>query len=90
MIILPKGAVIVKQRVQKYESTSSLIMDDVEGLDKIYNDGEIRFTAPELVHLQFAKIVFRPNFAEAINIKGEDFLYFRDLESSMYYILQDD
>ncbi len=89
MMILPKGAVIVKQRIEEYKNPSALIMDNIKDLDKVFNDGEIRFTAPELNHLQLMKVVFRPNFAEPINIKGVDYLYFRDIESSMYYIIEE-
>lgn len=89
MIILPKGAVIVKQRVEKYQNTEGIILKDVKSLDKVFNDGKILFTAKELNHLQGKKVVFRENFSEPININGNEFLYFRDLESSMYYIIEE-
>lgn len=89
MIILPTGAVIVKQRIEKYKNSGGIILEDTSALDKVYNDGEIIFTAPELTDLQSKKIVFRPNYAEEIDIKGEKYLFFRDVQSSMYYIIEE-
>lgn len=89
MIVLPKGAVIVKQRIKEFKNDFGLILDDAESLNQKFNDGEIIYTAPELKHLQLKKIVFRENYAEPINIDGADFLYFRDVESSMYYIVEE-
>ena len=88
-ITLPKGAVMVKQRIEKYESKSSLILDDTKELDKVYDDGEIVYAAPELQDMIGKKIKFRVNFAEFLPFQNEDLLYFRDLESSMFYIINE-
>ena len=56
------------------------------------NTGIILFTSEELNKYQLCKIVFRENFGEDITIDGVegDLLFFRDFNSSHYYILKDD
>lgn len=81
MIILPKGAVIVLQD----EIKEGAILG-VE--NKKPNTGELIFTSKELNHLQGKKIVFRENYGEGLTIGLIEYLYFRDLESSMFYIIE--
>jgi hypothetical protein len=84
MIVLPKGAVAIERDV---EETKSLI---IGAETKKLNSGTILFTAPELVKYQGCKIVFREPFVEEIKIKGMDLLYLRDLDSGMFYLIEED
>lgn len=79
-IILPKGAFIVKR--QEVEKKSAII--GVE--EKKLNIGTIIFTHESLNEYQGLSVVFRENFSEEIEINGEKLLYFRDLDSSIYYV----
>ena len=84
MMILPKNAVIIERKVE--EVKTSLI-----GIEpKKLNRGMIVFTAEDLKHLQFCEIVFREAFVEDIKIENQDFVYLRDIDSGMYYIVKDD
>jgi len=82
MIVLPKGAVAVKIDKPK---ESIIIGVEPEPVDI----GEIVYTSEELNKYQTCKIKFRHTYAEPVNIEGKEFLYLRDLESSMYYIIAD-
>lgn len=81
MIVLPKGAVVVKAKEKEVESL--IIGLEPEPIDT----GEIIFTSEELNHYQGAEIKFRANYSEPIKINGLDLLYLRDLDSSMYYLI---
>ena len=83
MIVLPIGAFIVKQD----EAKKSLI----ERTDsKKPNTGIIVFTSVELNKYQLATVVFRENYGEKIIIDEQEYLFFRDFNSSIFYILADD
>jgi len=84
MIVLPKGAFIVKQ--DEIQKKTSLILT-MENLNEKPNTGEIIFTSEELNEFQFCKVVFRENFSEKIDIgEHKDLLYFRDFNSSIFYV----
>jgi hypothetical protein len=84
MIVLPKGAFIVKQ--DEIQKKTSLILT-MENLNEKPNTGEIIFTSEELNEFQFCKVVFRENFSEKIDIgEYKDLLYFRDFNSSIFYV----
>ncbi len=93
MIVLPKGAFIVKRdEAVVVENKSGLILSQEDLKPKPPNTGVILFTSEELNKYQLCKIVFRENFGEDITIDGVegDLLFFRDFNSSYYYILKDD
>lgn len=91
MIILPEGAVIVQRDKAKEVQKEGLILSMSELKPSPLSTGTIIFTAPELKEFQHSKVRFRENFVEDIEIEGyKDLLYFRDLKSSMYYIIEDD
>lgn len=89
MIVLPKGAFVVKRDEAKVvENSSGLILDREELKPKLPNTGVIIFTSEELNEYQTCKVVFRENFSEKIDIEDhKDLLYFRDFNSSIYYVI---
>ena len=90
MIILPKGAFVVKQdEIKEKEEKTALIltMESINEKPKKPNTGEIIFTSEELNEFQLCKVVFRENFAEKIDIgEHKDLLYFIDFNSSIFYV----
>lgn len=93
MMILPPNAFMVLQDDPiPEEETESLIylLKDPAKKDEKPNTGRIIFTAPELEQYQLEKVVFRINFADQIMIDGKEFLYFRDFNSSIYYVITED
>lgn len=96
MIELPKGAFIVLQDdyiEEEQEAKASLIItqEDIKKTKSKPNTGEIIFTSPELTKYQLCKVVFRENFGETkIKIKGQEYLYFRDWDSQIFYVIIDD
>lgn len=85
MIVLPKGAFIVKADKVEEKTKGGIILDT--STQKEPNTGEIVFTSEELNKYQTCKVVFRANFAEDVNINGVDLKYFRDFDSSIYYVI---
>lgn len=83
MIKLPKGAFTVVR--EEPEKKSSIIGVEVEKI----NRGTIMFTSEELNQYQGWVCVFREAFAETIKINGIEVLYFRDFDSSIYYVKKD-
>jgi len=85
MIILPKGAFIVLQD-EAQEKKNKIIVSVNKTKPKKPNTGKIIFTSEELNKYQFYRVVFRESFAEEININGKPYLFFRDFNSSIYYV----
>lgn len=85
MIILPKDSVIVKRDETPLQTQGGIILTP-----QASNTGEIIFTAPELTKYQGCKVVFREGFGESLIVPpvGE-VLFFRNLENSIYYIIDD-
>lgn len=88
MIVLPRGAFTVLPE-KKAETTQSGIFLAKETREEP-NRGIITLTCETLKHLQGKAIVFRPEFAEDIDIEGVTMKFFRDLNSSFYYIIDED
>jgi hypothetical protein len=90
MMILPKGAFIVKQDeiVEKEEKIAIILtMEDLKEKPKKPNTGVIIFTSEELNEFQLYRVVFRENFFEKIDVgEYKDLLYFRDFNSSIFYV----
>jgi len=89
MIVLPPNAVMVLQDEAPTEK-KSLIITSEDIKPQKPNTGTIIFTAPELKQYSLQRIKFRPNFAEEVEFEDKKYLYFRDLNSSMYWILKDE
>lgn len=92
MVILPEGAFTVIQDAapEKIErKTIIMTLDDVDAKPEKPNTGTICYTAKELNKYQGCKVVFRENFCEEIDINGTEHLYFRDFNSSIYYVIED-
>lgn len=93
MMVLPKGAftVIQDEAPKTVEKKTTIIMslEEVDAKPQKPNTGTICYTATELNRYQGCKVVFRENFCEEILINGVDHLYFRDFESSIYYVIED-
>lgn len=91
MIELPKGAFMVIQddTPEKTDLTKikGLITEEMMKDPKRPNTGEITFTSKELKHYQGLDVCFRESFGEEIEIEGTIFLFFRDFNSSIYYVL---
>ena len=91
MIVLPKGAVIVVRDKKEEIAKEGLILSMGDLKPGPPDTGTIMFTSEELNRYQGCKVRFRENFSEDIEMKGySNLLFFRDLESSMYYIITDD
>jgi len=96
MIILPKEAFMVLQDeaiVKEKTAISSLIlsMDEIDKKPEKPNTGTIVFTGDNVTKYQLCKVKFRANYAdtEEMKINGESYLYFRDFESSIFYVTKD-
>jgi hypothetical protein len=93
MMILPEGAFTVAQDeavvVEKKVGGIILDIEEHNTKPKKPNTGVIFFTAPELKKYQGCKVVFRENFGEDITIGAAEYLYFRDFNSSIYYVIED-
>ena len=90
MIILPTGAFTVLQDEAQEVPPQKIIIN----LEEVHNPkkpntGIITYTAPELNKYQGCRVVFRENFSENIKIGETPLLYFRDFESSIYYVIED-
>lgn len=95
MITLPKDAFMVLQdeAPQQTEFKSSLIlsMAEIDKKPEKPNTGIIVFTGDNVTKYQLYKVKFRANYAdpEEMEIGGKSYLYFRDFESSIYYVTKD-
>lgn len=85
MMILPKGAFMVLPDAKEEKTKAGIIL--VDSLQKEPDTGTIIYTAKELNNLQGKRVRFRANFAEELEIEGKHFKFFRDLDSSIFYII---
>lgn len=85
MIKLPKGAFTVKVDAKEEKTASGLILHSTQVEEP--NKGEIIFTAEELNKYQGCRVVFRSNFGEDIEINNVKLKYFRDFDSSIFYVI---
>jgi hypothetical protein len=95
MMILPKDAFMVLQdeAPEQTEFKSSLIlsMADIDKKPEKPNTGTIKYAGENAKQYIGGKVTFRANFADPMEIDmyGESLLYFRDFESSIYYVTKD-
>lgn len=79
--------------IKEKTAVSSLIlsMDEIDKKPEKPNTGIIVFTGSNVTKYQLHKVKFRANYAdpEEIEISGKSYLYFRDFESSIYYVTED-
>lgn len=87
MIVLPKGAFTVLADKPIAVTDGGIILD--EQSQEPVNTGKICYTHVDLNKYQGCKVVFRINHAEEIKIKGIDHLYFRDFDSSIFYLIEE-
>lgn len=87
MIVLPKGAFTVIPEKAEEKTKGGLIL--TEDLIQEPDVGMIAFTSEELNEYQGMKVRFRKSFSENLNIEGISHLYFRDFNSSIYYVIKD-
>lgn len=84
MIVLPKGAFTVIRSKAEEKTTTGIYLPTES--QKKPNFGTIAFTSEELNEYQGCEVVFRENFGEELEIEGTEHLFFRDFDSSIYYI----
>lgn len=84
-MILPEGAFIVLADKAEEKTASGLILtpDAQEEPDT----GIVCFVSKDLEKHKSKKVRFRKNFSEELEIGDIKYLYFRDFNSSIYYIL---
>ena len=96
MMILPKDAFMVLQDavvVKEKTAIPSIIisMEEIDKKPEKPNTGVIVFTGENVTKYQLCKVKFRANYAdpEEIEVDGKSYLYFRDFESSIFYVTKD-
>lgn len=87
MIILPQGCFTVIADAIENKTESGLYLGKSEIL--VPDTGTVTLASDTLKDKIGLKIRFRPGFAEEIEIDKVKHLYFRDFESSIYYIIKD-
>lgn len=85
MIVLPDNAVAILR--DKPEKKESLIIYENKDEPDI-NTGTIIYTGEKLKEYQGCFIKFRENFVEEQEIEGKVFVFARDLQSSMVYVIK--
>lgn len=88
MIILPEGTFTVIPD-EKQEKTKAGIILDTDTV-VLPDTGVVAFTSEDLKKYQGTKVRFRIPFAEMLEIEGVKHLYFRDFNSSIYYIIENE
>ena len=84
-MILPEGAFIVlADKAQETTASGLILTADVQ---EEPDTGVVCFVSPDLEEHISKKVRFRKNFGEELEIEGIKYLYFRDFNSSIYYIL---
>jgi len=81
MITLPTGSFAVKRDQAK--PTKLILGNSVEKP----NTGVIVFASPELQQYEGCSVMFRESHAEETKIQEEDLLFFRDFDSSIFYVI---
>lgn len=88
MIVLPKGAFIVQPDKKQEKTAGGIIL--TEATQEEPNSGIIICTSEEVKEHKGKRVVYRKNFAEDIEIDKQELKFFRDLDSSIYYIIEDE
>lgn len=88
--LLGKSILIKRDEVKKQTDSGLFLGDNQEKLDTgvIENVGE-EYAFDIQGRMIGTKVRFRESFAEPIVIKGQEYLFFRELESSIYYVIED-
>ena len=91
-IILPAKCVLVKRDEPLKQTASGIFLG--ENTNEIIDTGvivkigvELAIDSPDLIGSKFR---FKEAFAEPLQIEGEEYLFFRDLEPSIYYFIEDE
>lgn len=103
-IILPAKCVLVKRDKPIKQTASGIFLG--ENTNETIDTGIIVKIGSELIIQEFknnsilgfenfpgligARIRFKEVFAELLQIEGEEYLFFRDLEPSIYYFIEDE
>lgn len=87
MIVLPKGAFIVQPDKAQEKTAGGIILGTAQ---EEPNSGIIICASEEVKQHKGKKIVYRKGFAEDIEIDGQELKFFRDLDSSIYYIVENE
>ena len=82
MIKLPRDSFAVKR--DEVKQTRLFLGDSA---DKP-NTGIIVLASPGLQHYEGCSVMFRETHAEEIKIQEQDLLFFRDFDSSIYYVVE--
>ena len=96
MMVLPPGAFMLLQdeaEIKQEQVRPSLIlsMEEIDKKPEKPNTGTIVFTGEGVHEYQLCKAKVRVSWAdpEPIIIEGQEYLYFRDFNSSIYYVITD-
>lgn len=95
MMILPKDAFMVLQdeapTQTEFKSSLILSMAEIDKKPDKPNTGIIKYAGENFKQFIGWKVKFRDNYADPaeIDMYGESLLYFRDFESSIYYVTKD-
>ena len=91
-IYLVADSVLIQRDEPKKQTESGLFLGDNPekldtgvivkvGLNLLVGKGEDTLTG--------TRVRFRESFSEALQIEGKEYLYFRELEPSIYYFIED-
>lgn len=86
-ITLPKGAYIVLPDEQEDKSAGGIILGEED--KEIPTVGTIVYVGEGLEKYLGRKVRFRGSYAEFIELDKVPHMFFRDLNSSIYYLLED-
>lgn len=93
---LPPGAFMLLQdepeQTEQTERPSLILsMQEIDKKPERPNTGTIVFTGEGVHEFQLCKAKVRLNYADPdpIEIDGKEYLYFRDFNSSIYYVITD-
>ena len=94
-ITLINNSILVKRDEPLKQTTSGIFLG--EDSNEIIDTGVIVKVGPKLITKEINginiigfRIRFREAFAEELDIKGEKYLFFRDLEPSVYYFINNE
>lgn len=86
-IELPKGAYMVLPDEAKEKTSGGIILAEQD--KEPPTTGTIKFVGEGLENKLNKRVRFRGSFSEPVEIEGVMYLYFRDLNSSIYYFIND-
>lgn len=86
MIVLPKGAFMLLPDKAAEKTAGGIILD--ADTKEVPDTGVIKYAGKNIAEYIGTRVRFRYTFGELIKFEGKEYLYFRDLESSMYYIIK--